>query len=144
MSSSYLSEQHPTNEDGSIMHYDGTQNLVKFHREFKEYCSRVKLGLVLKDDNRLIPFMPVHAYARRDHGGPPLPDDARTISTYEDAYGKWTVNCDQVRSLYKRVLGVIVESYLRTTGLFLEESTRANIVAISHEGCGGEIRKLDF
>ena len=126
----FLNDPHPTNEDGSIMCYDGTQNLVTVHREFKEYCSRVKLGLILMEDERLVPFMPVFAYARRNQGDPPLPDDARTIATYEDAYSKWTVNCDQVRSLYKRVLGVNVTAYLKTTGLLVAESSRENIIAI--------------
>ena len=90
----------------------GTQNLAIFHRELKEYCSRVKLGLILMEDERLAPFIHVHASARRTQGDPPLPNDARTIATYEDAYSKWTVNCYQVRFLYKRALGVNVTSYL--------------------------------
>ena len=89
------------------------------------------VGILFLGDVLLIPVMPVAAYARRANGDPPLPTDDRVMSSYADAYGKWTAKCEQVLSLYQRTLGDSVRDYLKNhTDLDLNVATRDNILRI--------------
>ena len=69
MSSTSFYDQKPTDEDGSLLYFDGIQNLVVHNRVFESYCSRVDLGIVFEEDILMIPVSPAAAYARRTGSG---------------------------------------------------------------------------